>query len=454
MTAIDLPKISSTVAAMTDISKLLPENSPVVDAIYAYHKKRGDLEQSRQYLGMSEIGGPCERALWYQFRQCCKPTLDGRLYRLFETGNLAESRFVTELRAIGCTVHDVDESGNQFAFSELGGHFSGHMDGCAIGIPGAEKTWVVLEFKTHNAKSFAKLKKEGVKAAKPQHWAQCQCYMRASGMTRALYLACNKDTDDLYAERVHFDPSFASGLIDKAQRIVTSTTPPERAFTRPDYFECQWCDAKRICWGDPVGPAFPVPSISCRQCCHATPIIHDNETLAPWVCEKHKRGLSVCDQAKACDDHLVLPGLIGFATPLDYDDGCIIFNGELSQWKHGKGGFSTKELTILPARQLVNPLLNSAKEEFGATAAGFSASDILARYPEDLTRIAWKGALGLLKTEWQRRYKTEIEKIEPIAKCEGFNYRAAEFPGQIAVIVWTDLTQIGASNCEIREGIE
>jgi len=437
MTAIDLPKISSTVAAILD-----------------HYKKAGDAEPSRPYLGASIIGHSCERYLWFNFRGCCKENFDGRMYRLFETGDMEEFRFCKDLREIGCEVHEFDEEGNQFSVLALGGHFSGHMDGCALGIPEAPVTWHVLEVKTHNAKSFAKLQKEGVKKSKPQHYAQMMVYMRLSGMTRALYLVKNKDTEELYSERVRYDKTEAESLIARAERIIKSNSPPERISTREDWYECGWCPAHAICWGDPVGPAFPVPSISCRQCCHATPIIHDNETLAPWVCEKHKRGLSVCDQAKACDDHLVLPGLIGFATPLDYDDGCIIFNGELSQWKHGKGGFSTKELTILPARQLVNPLLNSAKEEFGATAAGFSASDILARYPEDLTRIAWKGALGLLKTEWQRRYKTEIEKIEPIAKCEGFNYRAAEFPGQIAVIVWTDLTQIGASNCEIREGIE
>ena len=53
-------------------------------------------------------------------------------------GHLAEPRFVADLRAIGATVHDVDPAtGKQFGFTHFGGHMRGHMDGCAVGIPGS-----------------------------------------------------------------------------------------------------------------------------------------------------------------------------------------------------------------------------------------------------------------------------------------------------------------------------
>ena len=197
---------------MTDVTKYLPQESPVVDAIYAWHKQQGDAEPSRGYCGASEIGHPCERYLWYKIRNCCKEDISGRVYRLFETGDLAESRFVKELRAIDCEVHEVDEHGNQFAVYAHGGHFSGHMDSAILGIPGAEKTWHVGEFKTHSKKNFTKLKC-GVKNAFPKHYAQMQAYMHKTGMKRALYLAVNKDTDELYAERIHYDKEFSEGLM-------------------------------------------------------------------------------------------------------------------------------------------------------------------------------------------------------------------------------------------------
>ncbi|MFZ5832265.1 MAG: PD-(D/E)XK nuclease family protein, partial [Planctomycetota bacterium] len=370
---------------MSELAKHLPEESPVVEAIYAAYKRRGDSEQPRGYLGASIIGHSCGRYLWYVFRYCCKPNFSGRMYRLFSTGDHEEARFIADLRAIGCEVHETDpNTGKQFEVNALGGHFSGHMDGCVLGVPTAEKTWHVCEFKTHNDKSFKQLRKEGVQATKPQHWAQMQVYMHLTGMSRALYLAVNKDTDELHAERVRYDRDGAEALIEKARRIITDPVPPERIATRQDYFECRWCDANTICWGGAsTGPALPIPEVNCRQCCHATPAMDGN---ARWVCERHKRSLSPSDQSRACGDHLVLPGLLeSHSAPADYSDDGIQFAlnaaaaaGE-ERWKHGKGGFTTQELMKLPPSALVNPTLAAAKEHFGAFIADFSPEDILAR---------------------------------------------------------------------------
>jgi hypothetical protein len=352
---------------MTDISQHLPEQSKTVEAIYVEYKRRGDTEQPRSYLGASIIGHNCERYLWYTFRFCCRPEFSGRMYRLFSTGDYEELRFVNDLRSIGCEVHDADSDGNQFAVEALGGHFSGHLDGYALGVLEAPKTWHVLEFKTHNDKSFKKLVKEGVKKSKPQHYAQCVVYMGLTEMTRALYLAVNKDTDELYSERIQFDNIEFNTLMARAERIITGNSPPERISTRQDYYECSFCDARQICWGDSKS-ALPIPGVSCRQCCHATPTM---DGKACWKCEKHKRGLSPADQSKTCDDHLVLPGLIGFARADSYGDDCITFvedNGDvLKSWRHGKGGFSTKELMQLSPEQLTNPTILKVKEVFDAT---------------------------------------------------------------------------------------
>lgn len=430
---------------MADIAQHLPQESPTVAAIYAAYKRAGDAEPHRGYLGASIIGHSCERYLWYCFRGCCRPEFSGRMYRLFERGDLEEARFSADLRAIGCTVHEVDpDTGKQFEVTALGGHFSGHTDGCALGIPEAPNTWHVLEFKTHNAKSFAKLAKEGVKKAKPQHYAQMQTYMHLTGLTRALYLATNKDTDEIYAERVYYDKAAAESLMARAERVITATTPPERISTRPDYFECGWCDAKAVCWGSATS-ALPIHAVSCRQCCHATPKM---DGRARWACEKHGRSLSEGDQARACDDHLVLPGLIGFAEPLDYDDGCIIFNGESGQWKHGKGGYSTRELTTLPASALSNEILAAAKELFDATVTNCSPDDILSRYPKGDSRTVWEGEANKLVEAWRKLYLEDLYTMDAVAKCEEIDYQAAEFPGERVAIVWLKI-----KTAEIREGV-
>jgi len=442
---------------MADVTKYFPQESPIVTAIYVAYKQRGDAESNRGYLGASVIGHSCERYLWYTFRVCCKEDFPGRIYRLFETGDLEEIRMVKDLRDIGCTVHETDEHGNQFAVYALGGHFSGHMDGVALGIPGAEKTWHVLEFKTHNAKSFAKLKKDGVQASKPQHYAQMQAYMHETGMKRALYLACNKNTDELYAERVHYDKNFALNLMTKAERIITATAVPERITTRQDWWECKFCSAHSLCWG--IGEtALPVPSINCRQCCHAGPKL---DGQARWVCDKHQRSLSKRDQVKCCDDHLVLPGLLSFAGPTDYKkepngNEYIEFTNNVDgqKWRHGNsaGCFGTNELRTIPASALTNQAITTAKDLFGAKTIDFHPDGILPRYPAEDSRIIWEGNASKLADAWLDTYNEDIIQLTPASKCEGFNYKAVEFTadgrGRVAII-WTKTRK-----AEIREGIE
>ena len=69
------------------------------------------------------------------------------------------------------------------------------------------------------AASFAQLLKVGVREHKPQHFAQMQIYMHLTGITRAMYLAVNKDTDDLFVERIEVDRAYAERLIDKAYTV-------------------------------------------------------------------------------------------------------------------------------------------------------------------------------------------------------------------------------------------
>jgi hypothetical protein len=276
-----------------------PIPASTVGMIYAaYEAARED--HRRGHLGASLIGGECDRALWLSFRWASTPQFDGRMLRLFQTGHMAEARFIADLRRIGVTVHESDpETGRQISVSAAGGHFSGSLDGAAIGIPEAPKTWHALEFKTHNMKSFTKLKADGVRKAKPQHWAQMQVYMHLTGMTRALYLAVCKDTDELYGERVEHDEAEALKLVAKGQRIVQAARPPERISADPAWFLCRYCDHRATC------QAKALPDVSCRTCAWSTPV--DDGT---WVCDRHEKILSIGDQKAACGDHRYIPDLV------------------------------------------------------------------------------------------------------------------------------------------------
>ena len=253
----------------------------------------------RSHLGASLIGKACERALWYDFRWITKARFEGRVLRLFETGNREEERLVRNLRRTGATVLEVDpETGRQFRVQAHGGHFGGSLDGVAIHLLEAPKAWHVLEFKTHSNKSFTDLVAKKVRESKPQHFAQMQIYMHLMGMNRAMYLAVNKDTDDLYVQRVEADVAYTEQLLEKARRIIFAPTPLPRISEEPSWYQCRLCDHADVCHGPRAA------EINCRTCLHSTPV------EGGWHCDRHQKPLSEVDQRTGCEQHLYLPPLV------------------------------------------------------------------------------------------------------------------------------------------------
>ncbi|MCA3575507.1 MAG: oxidoreductase [Aestuariivirga sp.] len=280
------------------MAELPAPQTPTLSAIYAaYEAEQGD--GFRDHLGASLIGKACARALWYDFRWVTASRHPGRLLRLFETGQLEEERLVRNLRATGATVLEVDpETGRQFRVEAHGGHFGGSLDGVAIGLLEAPKTWHVLEFKTHSVKSFADLVAKGVVASKPQHAAQMQVYMHLTGITRALYVAVCKDTDALHIERIEADKELAERLLDKAHRIIFAQRPLPRLSDDPAWYECRMCAHHDVCHGG--GAA----TVNCRTCLHVTPL------EGGWHCARHDRMQGSQEQRDACGRHLFIPDLV------------------------------------------------------------------------------------------------------------------------------------------------
>ena len=293
-----------------------PTNATVAAMYSTYEESQSD--SRRSHLGASQIGHPCERQLWYGFRWAKQMKHRGQLLRLFQTGHLEEPRMINDLRAAGVQVLDVDPStGRQWGARAADGHFGGSADGAGLGIPEAPRTWHLLEFKTHGQKSFKDLEKKGsVELSKPEHAAQMQIYMHLLGLKRALYLAKNKNTDELYSERIKYDKAEAERLLLKAERIIKSEQPPERAFSA-DYYLCKWCDYKEQCHEGEFSER------NCRTCLHSTPINDGQwscgESKDPWV-------IPESTQRVGCSSHRYIPGLVPH-TQLDIQDGVIVYQG-------------------------------------------------------------------------------------------------------------------------------
>lgn len=290
------------------------QQSKLVEALFkAFYERAKEKDRRSNGVGLSTLGDPCERNIWYNLRWASPiGDFEARMRRLFERGNQFEPEIVELLRSIGCTVYDTDPAtGQQFRVEKWGGHLSGYLDGVVLGVPEAPKTWHTAEFKTHNAKSFREVRKHGVKKAKPAHYAQMMAGMGLCSprLERAVYIAENKDDSDLYSERIKFDGQEFIELELKAERIIFSDTAPERVSNSADKFPCMFCQHKALCH-QPEGVAptqkeFTKPELNCRTCAHITP-----RPDGTWFCEHHKETRSKEQQEAGCEKHLLIPDLL------------------------------------------------------------------------------------------------------------------------------------------------
>ena len=258
-------------------------------------------------LGASLIGQACQRRIWLTWRWAFPPErFEGRILRLFETGSREEERILRDLsRAMpGASF------ATQVEFTACGGHAVAKLDGLIANSNGAI---TALEIKTHNDKSFKALQKSGVLVAKPEHHAQLTFGAQLAGAGAGLYVAVNKNTDELYVERV--DARASSDLLDKAKQILFTDfvhAPPPRLAdglagpSKKALWDCNYCPAAGVCLGEAA------PQRNCRTCLHAT-VIKGGETapVARWDCAKHAiERLGLDTQEAGCSEHRFLPWIV------------------------------------------------------------------------------------------------------------------------------------------------
>lgn len=321
----------------------------LLDLINFANVEDGENEH-RNHLGGSLIGRKCKRALWYTFRWAARDKFEGRMLRLFLRGHREEYEFVRHLRRVGVQVREYSErlvysafdaveigieaayltlawdtniptgfedvTGNpehikaaeklgvkvkQWRVLDVQGHFGGSLDGIGNAdfpivdewggtIPAGEEA--LLEFKTHNTKSFQNLKALKVKEAKPDHWNQMQIYMFKKQLRHALYMAVNKNDDDIFIEVVTADYTIGAELIEKARLIIHAKQPPHRISSNPSFFDCKYCTHYRVChYAEPM-------EISCRSCAFATPV-DDGQ----WHCGKWNSIIPSDYISKACKEY-------------------------------------------------------------------------------------------------------------------------------------------------------
>jgi len=252
-----------------DINNALNE---LIDEGLAAERKAKNEREHRNYLGASQLGHPCSRALQYGYMSARAVNNDsagtndavgfsGQTLRIFEAGHLFEQLAIKWLRDAGLELLTQSITGEQFGFKAADGKIAGHIDGIIRAAPpalnmGCPALW---EAKSMNSKSWRDTVKKGLVLSKPIYATQIalyQAYMEPVvpdiSQNPALFTAINKDTAEIYHELVPFDAALAQRMSDKAVSIIKATEAKEllpRTFTSPEFFECKMCAYRNKCWG-------------------------------------------------------------------------------------------------------------------------------------------------------------------------------------------------------------
>lgn len=271
----------------------------ITDELYslldAYSEEKFS-SKHREHLGVSVIGEKCSRKLWYMFRWVKLVRFPPRMKRLFNRGHLEEDKFYDLLTWMGFYVREIDDEANrEYKFSGVSGHYGGTGDNVML-LPWIrdENFRILVEYKTHNKKSFEALKKDGLIKSKPKHHIQMCGYAKAFKIKYGLYCAINKDDDDIHFELLELDWNVATLMEKKAADIISSQIAPPRIAENPAFYDCKYCPMQGICWYDEK------VEINCRSCRHSKPVENGNWHCGLW-------NAIIPDRAaieKACPQHV------------------------------------------------------------------------------------------------------------------------------------------------------
>lgn len=233
---------------MADLSFLY--RGGTVDAI---DRAIEEADEPRNRLGLSEAGHDCKRYLWLKHRGAVGRRPDGRIYRLFEFGNMVERQIIGDLSMIGALVYHAQR---EVELSMDGVTLFGHIDGIVVGLLEAPRRPHLLECKSASRKSFeALIKLASYQAWNVKYYWQVQFYMMALGLKDAAVFVDCKDDSRRYMERIPYREGETTERIVRTFEAITSQVEPDRLCPRRDFYLAKWCSLCDDCFGPAEGAA-------------------------------------------------------------------------------------------------------------------------------------------------------------------------------------------------------
>jgi hypothetical protein len=294
----------------------------ITEQIDAYHASQTELP--RPHMGASGLGHHCERYIWLNFRWAIQKKHIGRIKRLFRRGHNEELTIIADLEAIGIKVTDTQRR-VQFDYG-----VSGSIDGIANGD-------TLLEFKTHNKKSFDDLEATGLQKSKPMHYTQMQIYMHGTGLKKGLYFAVCKDDDRIYTEDVSYNQDHAEKFINRGVRLAMDDYLPAPVSTDASWYQCKMCDAHSFCHKTKI-----IDKVNCRTCANITP-----QKDGSMFCARWDAIIPMDTQYEGCDSHLLHPDLVpwkGMEAKSKHQIIYLINHNQIANGEPAEGVYSSKQI--------------------------------------------------------------------------------------------------------------
>ena len=206
----------------------------ITDIIYQSILEKKQQEPKRDYLGFSSIGHLCLRYLWLNHHKPeLKESFSEKQAAIFENGHWVERKLIQQMRDAGMII-----TGQQKEASYFDGQFKGHVEGFIENHPEYGK--IPFEIKGLNQTSFKELVKKGVKEKFYNYYVQNQMNIFAHEFDKLVFIAENKNNQDLYEEVILLDKYCVYETMEKAEKILFGTIPKGISYRR-DWYQCINC---------------------------------------------------------------------------------------------------------------------------------------------------------------------------------------------------------------------
>lgn len=259
-------------------------------------EKEASSRQSNS-LSPSMLNHPCQRHIFYQFRWASNPSKHkAKMLRIFNRGHRDEQQLIKWLKLANIDIKHKKNNGNQIGYNIYNSHIKGFIDGLIT----IDNKQYILECKSINDATYTTIETSKLKDGNKEHYLQIQLYMHFMKIYDAIYIAINKNNDELYVEHIKYNEVDILSIIELIANLLFTQNIPEQIHNGRQGYICKrfgGCQYSNICLGCEESLK------TCRSCIHSEANINSQNNDNSWFCNKHKIVLDIdkqYKQAKEC----------------------------------------------------------------------------------------------------------------------------------------------------------